>query len=290
MSTQRTATVVVARSAQDDKSNTSRQWLEEIVKLASQSPGFLRSHIQAPGPQHPNEWVVVYEFNDRANLDTWLSSSARSNMVSREPELFIGAPREQIIVSENLQNSVTAVASFKLATFDPDQPRGAFDAASAEAAFDDEYERLTTVVARFDGFLRCDLLPAEPGVQEETIIVFSFRDRPSLDSWLESAERQQALAALRPLIVEDRTLNIVDGFAGWFAQPGDAPVKTWKSALLILIALYPTALVVGFVRDLIFSDLSGPVATLIANAGGVAILSWLIMPGLTARFAQWLRR
>ncbi len=289
MNAPRTATVIVARSAKDQQARAAERWLNEIVRLASESPGFVRSEVQPPGPDHPNEWVVVYEFRTRDELDAWLSSSVRSEMVAREPDIFLGHPREQVLAARNLEHSVTAVASFRLASLEPDSPRGVLDAQTVEAAFVAEYDRLHSVVSRFPGFLRCEYHPATQGVQDEEIIVFTFADRPSLDGWLGSEERKTTLERIRPLLKDDRTLNIVGGFAGWFDTQSDRPVKTWKSAALILLALYPTALAVGYVRDLALPDLSGPVATLIGNAGGVAILSWFVMPPLTRRLALWLR-
>ncbi len=259
------------------------------MSLASKHDGFVRSDIQPPRPQHPDEWVVVYEFASRELLSAWLRSPDRSEMVDAEPDLFIGAPREQVLATRNMDESVQAVASFRLRKIDTDAPRGVLDASSVEDAFVAEYERLVDVVSAFPGFLRIELFPAVSGVQDETVVVFSFENRVRLDSWLESDERADALRRLEPLFESDRTLNVVGGFAGWFGNPADRPVRTWKQATLILLALYPTALAVGFVRDLVLPDLPGPVATLVGNAGGVLVLSWWLMPLLTARFAAWLR-
>lgn len=290
MSLPRTATVVVARTAYGDRQRQARAWLEEIVNLASESKGFVRADIQPPGPQHPEDWVVVYEFETNEKLRAWLESSERLAMVSGEPDLFVGGPREQIIATRNLDNSVNAVASFRLRALDEDAPRGILDADTIEEAFTAEYERFVSVISRFDGFLRCELFPAVPGLQEETVIVFSFENRQFLDQWLDSDERTDALKRLEPLFESDRVINIVGGFAGWFGPPDGRPIPTWKQASLILLALYPTALAIGYVRALILPDVSTPIATLIGNAGGVLVLSWWLMPWLTNKFADWLRR
>ncbi len=290
MSLPPTATVVIARTAYGDRQRRARAWLEEIVSLASDATGFVRADIQPPSPQHPDDWVVVYEFETNERLRSWLESSERLAMVSGEPDLFSGAPREQIIATRNLGNSVNAVASFRLRALDEDAPRGLFDAETIEDAFNAEYERFVSVISRFEGFLRCELFAAVPGVQDETVIVFSFEDRRSLDTWLDSDERSEALKRLQPLFETDRVINIVGGFAGWFGQSEGRPVPTWKQATLILFALYPTALAIGYIRSRVLPDVGTPIATLIGNAGGVVVLSWWLMPWLTRRFADWLRR
>lgn len=290
MSLPPTATVIVARTAHSGLDRRARAWLEDIVSLASEAQGFVRSDIQPPGPQHPDEWVVVYEFSDQTTLSSWLTSADRLRLVDREPDLFVGSPREQILATRNLDESVTAVASFRLRTIDPDAPRGLLDASSIDEVFAHEYAHLDSVVSKFPGFIRCELFEAEPGVQDETIVVFSFENRETLDGWLNSDERQKVLNRLQPLFESDRTMNIVGGFAGWFGNPGDQPVRTWKQGALILLALYPTALVIGVIRDLLLPDIPGPLATFIGNAGGVIVLTWWLMPILTARYANWLRR
>lgn len=287
MSSHPSATVIVSRRAREGQQRKARAWLTEITRLASQAEGYVRSEVQPPGHQHPQDWVVVYEFSNSVLLGRWLQSDARNEIMKGSPEIFDGAATEQVLATRNLEESVTAVASFRLR---PEaQEPGVLDVQSVSEAFEEEYNHLVEVVGAFPGFLRCELFPPEPGVQDDTIIVFSFEDRGSLDGWLESGERQVVLARLRPLLVSERQLNIVGGFAGWFGVGGDRPVKTWKQAALVLLALYPTALVIGYIRDLIAPDLSGPVATFLGNAGGVLVLSWWLMPALTKKFAGWLR-
>lgn len=269
----------MARTAKPGREPEAKAWLDELVQEASLRQGFVQCDVQPPGPQHPDEWVVVYEFTDQATLSAWLESPTRTDRIGAEKELFAGVAREQILATRTQsQQGVTAVSSFRLR---PD---------AAGATFDAAYAQLRRAVESFDGSIQCELFAAEPGLQDETIVVFSFDNRTLLDRWLNSPERIEAMAKIDPLLLADRTTNVIGGFAGWFANPSGSRVRTWKQAALVLVALYPTALAVGFVRDLFLPDLAGPVATFISNAVGVAILSWLVMPPLTRRFADWLRR
>lgn len=258
--------------------NEAGEWLEDLVYQASLSPGYVDSDIQPPGPQHPGEWVVVYEFVNHDALRGWLDSDARQSRIDKQPELFMSQPREQVLATRPRgQQPVTAVSSFRLRS-------------DAKGEFDDAFARLLATVETFDGFVQCEMFPAESGLQEDAIVVFSFENRALLDRWLHSSERAAEMTRIDQLLDADRTTNVMGGFAGWFGNPADAPVRTWKQAFLVLVALYPTALAVGFLRDLLLPDLSTPVATLIGNALGVAILSWLVMPPLTRRCSEWLRR
>jgi antibiotic biosynthesis monooxygenase (ABM) superfamily enzyme len=58
----------------------------------------------------------------------------------------------------------------------------------------------------------------------------------------------------------------------------------------VLLALYPTALSVGWVLRTVAPDLPFAVSMLIANIVGVAALTWLLMPLVTKALAPWLSR
>ena len=108
--------------------------------------------------------------------------------------------------------------------------------------------------------------------------------------WLDSAVRRNWLEQVEPHLAADRVTNVVGGFAGWFASSGVVTVKRWKQAALVLIALYPTALVLGVLHDSLFPRLPFALGVLVGNVFGVAILSWVLMPWLTHLLGDWLRR
>lgn len=131
--------------------------------------------------------------------------------------------------------------------------------------------------------------PRNPGAQEEAVAVLTFTTQEHLRDWLESDQRSDLLRGLEPIVDSPRTVNVVGGFAGWFGGEGGQPVKRWKQALVVLSALYPTALLLGVVREAVAPNLPSSVGTLVGNAAGVAILTWLLMPVLTRVLSGWLR-
>lgn len=267
-------TVIVARRFRPGAEAAGARWLERLAQAASEMPGYVDATRQPPAVEHPDDWVIVYRFDSADRLRDWLTSERRRELVAEGEPMLDGAAREQIVALE--QRTVTAVASFRL------RP-------GTHRTFNDRYRELEAALADFDGFVEAEVVEPVPGIQDDTVIVFSFTDRDRLDRWLRSDQRAELLERLDPLIDGDRTVNVVGGFAGWFAHSSVAP-KRWKQAALVLLALYPTALMLGIVRDALYPDLSWPIATLIGNAVGVAILSWLLMPGLTRVFDSWLRR
>lgn len=272
-----TVTIVVGRTAKPEApSPRIRRWLEKLIDRGSRAPGFVRGDIQAAEPERLDDWIVVYEFATRETLDGWLRSPQRMALVARESDFFVGDARQQVLATPSPSTSVTAVASFSV------RP-------GLEAQFAEHYQRLLDIVAPFEGFIRCELLPARPGVQPETHIVFSFASRKTLDRWFESAERRKILADFDALLDGPSTRNVVAGFGGWFEPPVRAP-KTWKQAFLVLLALYPTSLLLGWLRGTILPGLPFAPAVLVVNIAGVAVLSWILLPPLTERYKRWLRR
>lgn len=83
---------------------------------------------------------------------------------------------------------------------------------------------------------------------------------------------------------------MVGSFGGWFGRPGEASVKRWKQAAVVLLALFPTSLALTALRQWWFPDMPMVGAVLFGNALGVAVLSSLLMPWLTNLLDGWLHR
>ncbi len=270
-------TVVVSRTARPGHEEEVAAWLRRLVAEARTFPGHAHADIQPPNPAHPDEWVILYQFETAEQLEHWLGSDARIRIIAEGDHLIVGPKREQVVALAQGAEPVTAVASFRV------KPGN-------EHRYRELHERLIARLAVFPGFLRSELFAPVAGVQDETVVVFAFDSRRHLDAWLGSDERRQMLAEIEPYLDGERTINVVGGFAGWFGAPGMASVKRWKQASLVLLALFPTTLVLTRLRMWLLPDVHWVLGTLIGNALGVVALTWLLMPRLTSWFAAWLRR
>ncbi len=270
-------TVIIARRFRAGREGEGERWLRRLSDAAAAMPGHVDSTLQQPNVQHPDEWVIVYRFASPDHLDGWLASAHRRELLEEGKPLLDGEVREQVIALTDTATTVTAVASFRI------DPNGT-------AQFREWYRRVHDVLDRFDGFIRSELVEPVPGTQDDTAIIFSFTSRDALDRWLDSGERRRVLAEIEPILESERTVNVVGGFAGWFSGTESTTPERWKQAVLVLLALYPTAMVLGVIREELYPDLTDPLAVLVGNIVGVAILSWVLMPALTRRFDGWLRR
>lgn len=269
-------TVVVARRPARGREAEFEGWLRGLLEVARDAPGHVSSDLQPPNDIHPGEWIVLYQFADASSLEGWLHSPIRAELMRAGADLVDGPVREQVVALAQSPEPVTAVASFRV------RP-------GEEHRHDELQRRLVQRLAGFPGYLRSEVFDPIPGVQDETVVVFSFDSRRHLDAWLASEERRSMLAEIEPFLEGERTVNVVGGFAGWFGGNGPE-VERWKQASVVLLALFPTSVVLTLVRMWLLPDVHWVVGVVFGNVLGVIALSWALMPFLTRLLDGWLRR
>ena len=272
-----TPTVIVARCARAGQELAFAAWLHELVDESSKAPGFVGAEIQQPRPDQPREWITVYRFETPELLDRWLGSPRRRAIIARGADLAEGPEREQIVVLRRDLDPVTAVISVRV---DRDHL----------AEYLELYHQIDDAMSRAPGFVRTELFEPVPGTQDDHVVVFTFDGREALDAWLTSPERQAIVERMQPFIEAPHTINVVGGFGGWFDLGGSGEPKKWKQAAVVLLALYPTVLLITLVDDWIIPDPPLPLDILIGNILGVIVLTWFVMPPLTRALSRWLSR
>ncbi len=278
-------TVVVSRRARRGAEKEFEAWLLRLHAAARDAPGHLRSVVQAPNGRHLDEWTIVYQFDDVESRQQWIGSSTRQMLLEEGRDLIDGEPREQVLAMAYEPEPVTAVASFRIGP----------ESASRFVTFERD---VRAALASFDGYLGSQVFEAVPGVQDDTVITFAFDSRDHLDAWFESAERAALLATIEPDVEGDRVINVVDqlggslgsSFAGWFRGTDERPVKRWKQASVILLALFPTSLALTLLRLWLLPGLALVPTVFVSNVLGIIVLTWVLMPYLTRVLDPWLRR
>ena len=273
----RTPTVIVARHVKPGREREFERWVRRLLAEAADAPGYVDAEVQPPDTLHPDDWVVVYQFSDGASLEAWLESDTRRRMIEGGHDLIVGPVREQVVALAPEIEPVTAVSSVRVRD-------GMHD------AYRELHREVETALATFPGFSRVDLFEPVPGVQDDTVVVMAFDGRANLDRWLRSQERREILSRMEGVVEGERTVNVVGGFAGWFSPAGAPPVRTWKQATVVLLAIVPTSLTLTFLRTWLLPDLALVPAVLLNSVLGVIVLSWVLMPFLTRALAGWLRR
>jgi|Laugresu1bdmlbsd_1035121.scaffolds.fasta_scaffold08911_3 antibiotic biosynthesis monooxygenase (ABM) superfamily enzyme len=108
-------------------------------------------------------------------------------------------------------------------------------------------------------------------------------------SWLDDPQRRQLL------LLEEEEAGFRSqgqgnwfGYGRWLSRRIKRSVPTWKVNLLVLLTLYPTAMLLTPVLHGLFPRASGSTLMLVSNALCVAATSWLLVPAVSRAYRRWL--
>ena len=255
------ATVVVAQRMKQGREGDVRHWQEDVNRAVAEFAGYLGNDV-APSAGD-DEWTVVYRFDSKPHLESWLTSKQRSELIGRGAGLFDGQASQNVLVREDESDMVTVVVSHPVNPADED-------------AFLAWQERVTDAEQGFDGFRGAELFRPVAGVQDEWTALYRFDSDEHLDAWLESAERQRLLDEGKRF--KNFSLKRISSpFGSWFApaggdEGGEAPAK-WKTALSVLVGLYPTVVLLTLAISELWKKAELWESLLIGNILSVALLT-----------------
>ena len=93
-----------------------------------------------------------------------------------------------------------------------------------------------------------------------------------------------------PVVASTDYQSVTGSFPGWFPsqKKGEKGPPNWKTAMLILLGLYPIVMLeIRFLNPQLHS-LNSAVANFIGNSISVALTTWVTMPLLIKAFTPWL--
>jgi uncharacterized protein len=156
-----------------------------------------------------------------------------------------------------------------------------------------EWQRgISTAAEGFVGYSGADIYPAVDNQHEEWVVVIHFDDEKSLQDWLASPVRAEWVEKLRTTVGDFELKALPGGFGAWFSglghDPDDAPAS-WKMALTVLFALYPTVMLLTIFVGPYTAPMGLAVSMLIGNVLSISILQWGAMPVLTTLLGRWLK-
>ncbi|MEX5710581.1 antibiotic biosynthesis monooxygenase [Parafrankia sp. FMc6] len=276
------ATVVMTLDVRDGCEREYRRWQERTNDAARDRPGFEAVELYPPASAESHSWIVVFRFSTLALLRGWLESPARRRLVEEGDRLLDHPATQEILAGRPPERDVvTAVVSHVVR-------RG------HEREFETWQEKARRVQARSPGFLGYELFRPVPGVQEHWVALFRYDSMRHLEEWLDSAAREKLLADGRRHFAGFDVRTVGSSFSGWF-RFGDgadgAPPPNWKQAMMVLLALYPTVMVLNVTVGRLLADLglASYAVLFVGNVLSVSALTWLLMPLVNRLFAGWLR-
>jgi antibiotic biosynthesis monooxygenase (ABM) superfamily enzyme len=269
------ATVVVSQRVRPDRVEDFHQWQDGMNRTVASFPGFLGTEVVPPA-EASDDWTVLYRFRSKRLLERWLSSTERAEMLGRGEGLFERPASQHVLIGKRTE-LVTVVVAHPVG---PDRV--------------DEFlawqRRVVDAEETFPGFGGSELLPPVPGVQEDWTTVFSFDTEDNLNSWLGSPQRKKLLDEGQGF--EQFELHRISSpFGSWFSPLGRGDVAgppRWKTALSVLVGLYPTVVLLSLGISEIWRHGKLWETLLLGNVLSVTLLTWVVMPIVTRALAFWL--
>ena len=154
-------------------------------------------------------------------------------------------------------------------------------------------EGFSRAAETFPGYQGSDVYPPGDAASIEWVVVVHFADDAALQQWLASPVREEVVGQVRREIGDFEIKTSRAGFGSWFTRGETAPDSElpagWKMALTVLLALYPTVMLLSLTVGRVLSPLGMAISMLIGNALSISILQWGLMPFLTRVLSPWLQ-
>jgi antibiotic biosynthesis monooxygenase (ABM) superfamily enzyme len=243
-------------------------------------PGFNSSDIIPPG-EHDDTWTILLNFDSREHLTAWQRSAERAGMLAELAPLMIGGDLGGVMQAESADASRpgTTVTQVIFSRIRP----------GMEAGYREWAARMQQAQSRYPGYRGTYLQPPAPG-GTHWITMLRFATTEQMDAWMSAPERAAMLAEAGAFVEGEELLRLATSFPGWVRidpETGKGP-PDWKTALLVLLGLYPIVAIELLYLNPLLKGLAPAVGIFIGNVLSVAATSFLTMPTLVRAFDWWL--
>ena len=273
------ATAIASHLVRADRTDEYFAAQTSITQAARKFPGFVGTEVLCPIRGLQAEWVAIFRLESNEAMKRWIESPERKRLAARI-EACLSEPSHMLLLAsdDDAEPPVAMVFTHRVAK-DKVEDYLAWRRKTIEAQ------------AHYPGYLATEFFKPHGTFQNEWVDIVRYDSTADLTHWMESKERAALLKELEP-IVESMHAHQVTGLEGWFALNRGSDGTTggppsWKQALAVLFALYPTVMVLNFLnplwRNLPFAD-----QMLIGNILSVALLTYLVMPWVSRFLNFWL--
>lgn len=254
-------------------------WSAELARSASAAPGFLGSR-EAVDESDVLDPATAMIFADETHLHRWLDSPDRARVLADGGRRGVLRRSPDLVLTDG-SDLPTGVVVFRHTVAD-----------GREQEFVRTEADLFRLSGTFPGYEGATLLrPARPG--DQWLSILRFRTDHQLQAWMASDERRQALPQLRSHLTEDFQIITRSAPFGSILRVQDGTTRvtpSWKTAMLVLLALYPTVMTLSRFLGPVLSDLGAEpwLAMWLSQIVSVGLLTWVLMPAVTGWFRHWL--
>lgn len=251
--------------------------LTHIMMAAAKFPGFYSAEIIPPSVARA-EWTLVERFSQYEQANAWMHSSTRKELIESMRNVVPG----RILSSEEMLDDKGASGMAATAIVTYVKP-------GMEADYWTWESRIQAAQARSPGYRGTYIQPPPVDSPGKWTTMLRFDTPESLELWLASAERKELLLEAERLVNATLYQDMSSSFPGWFQadKRGQSP-DTWKTACLVLVALFPFMHLFRIVTGPYLADLPEGVSSLLILTFSVGMLSWGCMPLLVKAMRWWL--
>jgi uncharacterized protein len=240
----------------------------------------LSAEIIPPSSPDEDVWTLVQRFHEHHLIADWQANSERMKLLE---ELAPKIEAREISLSEAQSSAYGTVGSVAVAIVT--QVKAGLESTYRE--FEKQFQSAQAHQRGYRGVYVQPPTKATPGVWT-TLIRFDSPD--ALDEWFVSDERKRLLALSDPVVNSTDYQKIQTSFPGWFPaqESGGKGPPNWKTAMLILLGLYPIVMLEIRYLNPALHGLNPAVASFIGNIISVALTTWVTMPLSIKAFTPWL--
>jgi antibiotic biosynthesis monooxygenase (ABM) superfamily enzyme len=149
---------------------------------------------------------------------------------------------------------------------------------------------LVDLASRFPGHLDGDVMPTTDG-GGDLVVALSFVNADAAHDWEHSPERDSWLARADGLVDGPARPQSLGGFESIFASStSSAVVPRWKTAVVIVLAIYPASLLLQLVLGPVTASWPLPLRALVSTLVLVPFMVWVGVPWLSRWLDTWLHR
>lgn len=251
-------------------------WLDRTTAAARSMPGF--ESLQRSTDGGGLTTAVAATFDTAEHLHAWMDSPGYAHAFTDTDGVLRQASDLLIVEGARLPPG-TAVFRHDVI------PERTAEFVAAEQV-------LAKAIGKYPGFCSLTVFPPAPG-QQHWISILRFHTDEQLSGWMASEERVDRLPALRMHLVKDFDILSVDAPFGSILRIKDGKPRVtpkWRTAMLILLVLYPTVMTLNRFFVPILDDLGAHpwLSTWLSQAVCVSAMTFLLMPSATRLFTRWL--
>lgn len=90
-------TEVFVTQVSPDKEDAYREWVAKIHQTEAKFPGFRGAYVQSPTQNQGRHWITLLQFDTPENLDRWLSSTERHQVLQESESLITSLESHRVI-------------------------------------------------------------------------------------------------------------------------------------------------------------------------------------------------